>query len=69
MLCTPSIDFYVTHCLACLLLPRDQFIVTWHGTSVYIMDPVLGQLVAWYAMEKGKNRKEAEDLPMDTPYR
>ena len=32
--------------------------MTWHGTSVYIMDPVLGQLVAWYAMEKGKNRKE-----------
>lgn len=32
------------------------------------MDPVLGQLVAWYAMEKGKNRKEAEDFPMNTPY-
>ncbi|KAJ7369971.1 Hermansky-Pudlak syndrome 5 [Desmophyllum pertusum] len=34
-----------------LLLVRDRFLVTWHGTSLYIMDPILGQLVAWYAME------------------
>ncbi len=29
--------------------------MTWHGSSLYIIDPILGQLVAWYAMDTGKN--------------
>ena len=28
--------------------------MTWHGTSLYIMDPILGQLVAWYSLDSGK---------------
>ena len=28
--------------------------MSWHGTSLYIMDPILGQLVAWYSLDSGK---------------
>jgi len=34
-----------------LLLVRERFLVTWHGTSLYIIDPILGQLVAWYSLD------------------
>ncbi|XP_068762741.1 BLOC-2 complex member HPS5-like isoform X1 [Montipora capricornis] len=34
-----------------LLLVRERFIVTWYGMSLYIMDPILGQLVAWYSLD------------------
>lgn len=32
---------------------RERFIVTWLGTSLYIIDPVLGRLVAWYSLDTG----------------
>ena len=30
--------------------------MTWHGTSLYIIDPILGQLVAWYNLNMGKKK-------------
>ena len=32
---------------------RERFIATWLATSLYIIDPVLGHLVAWYSLNTG----------------
>lgn len=36
--------------IICFIL-RERFLVTWHGASLYIIDPILGQLVAWYSLD------------------
>ena len=36
-----------------LFFHRERFIVTWLATSLYIIDPVLGHLVAWYSLDTG----------------
>lgn len=32
---------------------RERFIATWCGMCLYILDPILGQLVAWYSLDAG----------------
>ena len=36
--------------------------MTWLGTSLYIIDPVLGRLVAWYSLDTGDIKLTANTL-------
>ena len=43
---------------------RERFIVTWLGTSLYIIDPILGRLVAWYSLDTGDIKLTANTLSL-----
>ena len=43
---------------------RERFIVTWLATSLYIIDPVLGHLVAWYSLNTGDIKLTTDTLSL-----
>ena len=49
---------------SCFIFHRERFIVTWLGTSLYIIDPVLGRLVAWYSLDTGDIKLTANTLSL-----
>jgi hypothetical protein len=36
-----------------LFLSRERFLLTWLGSSIFLLDPVLGQLAGWYEISQG----------------